>query len=224
MEEAGTPAQPEGLNRRDMLRRSALVGGSLIWTAPAVQTLASPAFADSSPAPGNGPCELTFFVKYDIPGIGPKGFNPGGFAGSDAKCPIEQAGCGPNPAITFVPTLVASTDGGPSAATIKFNGTAIGSVSASQLSGNCVTIDFNMSGDCSIDESSSFFVFKDGGGPACEADESGELNDLPSAVGAPGSTVNAGADSYTFCGGSEQQGGLSHINLCVCVQCADGVL
>ena len=47
--ELGTPA----VSRRDMLRRSALVGGALVWTAPAVQTLAAPAFAAAgSDTPG----------------------------------------------------------------------------------------------------------------------------------------------------------------------------
>lgn len=40
----------EGLGRRDVLKRGAMVGGALVWTVPAVQTLAGPAFAASSPA------------------------------------------------------------------------------------------------------------------------------------------------------------------------------
>jgi hypothetical protein len=43
-----------GTSRRDVLKRGALVGGALIWTAPAVQTLASPAFAAvGSDVPGD---------------------------------------------------------------------------------------------------------------------------------------------------------------------------
>lgn len=39
-----------GLNRRDVLKRSAVVGGTLLWSAPVVQTFARPAFAqDVSP-------------------------------------------------------------------------------------------------------------------------------------------------------------------------------
>ncbi len=53
MDENTPTTEPGGLNRRDMLRRSALVGGALIWTAPAVQTLAAPAFAAGSTTPGD---------------------------------------------------------------------------------------------------------------------------------------------------------------------------
>jgi len=42
----------EGLGRRDLLKRGAMVGGALVWTVPAVQTLAGPAFANGSPATG----------------------------------------------------------------------------------------------------------------------------------------------------------------------------
>jgi hypothetical protein len=44
MTEQTTP-QRAGTSRRDFLRRSAIVGGTLVWTAPVVQTLARPAFA-----------------------------------------------------------------------------------------------------------------------------------------------------------------------------------
>jgi hypothetical protein len=42
-----------GLSRRTLLKRSAIVGGTLVWAAPAVQTLAKPAFA----ATGSSPCD-----------------------------------------------------------------------------------------------------------------------------------------------------------------------
>lgn len=44
-----------GLSRRTLLRRSAVVGGTLVWAAPAVQTLAKPAFA----ATGSAACQAT---------------------------------------------------------------------------------------------------------------------------------------------------------------------
>jgi hypothetical protein len=34
-----------GLSRRDLLRRGAVVGGTLLWAAPAVQSITRPAFA-----------------------------------------------------------------------------------------------------------------------------------------------------------------------------------
>lgn len=39
------PTRPDGLSRRDVLRRGAMFGGALVWTVPAVQTIAGPAFA-----------------------------------------------------------------------------------------------------------------------------------------------------------------------------------
>ena len=47
MTERETPQQG-GLSRRDMLKRSAVVGGALVWTTPAVQSLAGPAFASEA--------------------------------------------------------------------------------------------------------------------------------------------------------------------------------
>jgi hypothetical protein len=64
-----------GLSRRDMLKRSAVVGGAVLWTTPVVQSLASPAFAagtqcsiavvfnaTNSPA---GPCFLIGYTVLD---------------------------------------------------------------------------------------------------------------------------------------------------------------
>lgn len=40
-----------GISRRDLMRRGALVGGTLLWAAPVIQSLSPPAFAHSvSPA------------------------------------------------------------------------------------------------------------------------------------------------------------------------------
>lgn len=44
MESEPSPGS-RGITRREMLKRSAIVGGTLAWAAPAVQTLAQPAFA-----------------------------------------------------------------------------------------------------------------------------------------------------------------------------------
>jgi hypothetical protein len=44
-----------GLDRRSVLRRGAVLGGALVWTVPAVQTIAGPAFATGSPR-----CETSF--------------------------------------------------------------------------------------------------------------------------------------------------------------------
>lgn len=41
-----------GMNRRDFVRRSAVVGGTVIWAAPTIQSFASPAFAQSTEITG----------------------------------------------------------------------------------------------------------------------------------------------------------------------------
>ena len=45
-----------GMTRRDMLRRGAIVGGTLLWVAPAIQSMAPKAFAQTDgAAPGSVP-------------------------------------------------------------------------------------------------------------------------------------------------------------------------
>jgi hypothetical protein len=71
MDENTPNADLGGFNRRDMLRRSALVGGALIWTAPAVQTLAAPAFAAGSTVnenPGTALSEVTLVLQCGTAG------------------------------------------------------------------------------------------------------------------------------------------------------------
>lgn len=41
-------------SRRTMIKRSAVIGGALLWAAPTVQTLSAPAFAAGSPVAGGG--------------------------------------------------------------------------------------------------------------------------------------------------------------------------
>jgi hypothetical protein len=36
-----------GMSRRDLLRRGAVVGGALLWVAPAIQSLTPPAYANT---------------------------------------------------------------------------------------------------------------------------------------------------------------------------------
>jgi hypothetical protein len=50
-----------GLSRRDVIRRSAIIGGSLVWATPAIQSLTTPAFAGT---PGEAGCPDTHtFVR-----------------------------------------------------------------------------------------------------------------------------------------------------------------
>lgn len=45
LDPTATPDAPVGTSRRDMLKRGALVGGSVLWMAPVLQTLTPSAFA-----------------------------------------------------------------------------------------------------------------------------------------------------------------------------------
>lgn len=51
-----------GISRRSVMKRTALVGGAMVWTLPAVQSIAAPAFAAGSPvAPG---CSVSYVVLF----------------------------------------------------------------------------------------------------------------------------------------------------------------
>ena len=79
----GTTAS--GLDRRTLLKRSAVVGGAMVWATPVVQSIASPAFAAGSPG-GQDLCVHIFQFKIDgsfttfssgqTPGCTPTGYDP----------------------------------------------------------------------------------------------------------------------------------------------------
>jgi hypothetical protein len=82
MDEQIPSEETSGLSRRQILKRGAAVGGALVWTVPAVQSLAGPAFAQTLSPGGNGcpPGTTLFGLKV----------NP------DGSC--EDPGSGDNPA------------------------------------------------------------------------------------------------------------------------------
>jgi len=91
MDEITPDGKPEGMSRRAMLRRSALVGGTVVWMAPAVQTLAAPAFANGSTAeeipctPGLALSEVTVLTLCNGKYFWTK-YNPQTNAGSPTEC------------------------------------------------------------------------------------------------------------------------------------------
>jgi hypothetical protein len=189
----------DGLSRRDVLRRSALVGGTMVWMAPAVQTLATPAFAAGSPVPGEQ-CVCTFFLKYD-PSESTGGDYINGFTNTEGGPHLPT--CDPNgvaPAVT--PSL---SDNGAGGVNIVACGGRIGSATATynESNGGCVTVTF---AGFTVSPASSYFIVKDGGGTGCEPADGGEFSDVP-----------AGASSFTFCGDTAPREALSHLNLAVCV-------
>lgn len=52
-----------GMDRRTLIKRGAVVGGTLVWATPVVQSLAKPAFAA-----GSAPCTARVIVVV-IPGV-----------------------------------------------------------------------------------------------------------------------------------------------------------
>jgi hypothetical protein len=42
----------QGISRRELLRRGAIVGGTVAWAAPLIQSLTPPAYAQMGPSPG----------------------------------------------------------------------------------------------------------------------------------------------------------------------------
>jgi hypothetical protein len=42
-----------GISRRELLRRSAIVGGTLVWAAPVIQSITPPAYAQMGQSPGS---------------------------------------------------------------------------------------------------------------------------------------------------------------------------
>jgi hypothetical protein len=50
-----------GMSRRDLIRRGAIVGGTLLWVAPAIQSMAPKAFAQTNgEAPGSARCAACY--------------------------------------------------------------------------------------------------------------------------------------------------------------------
>ena len=77
-----------GMSRRDLLRRGAIVGGTLLWVAPAIQTMAPKAFAQ---VPGaSGGCEVCYCHWFNQRNVdkGQKCYGPGPNLpfNSDATC------------------------------------------------------------------------------------------------------------------------------------------
>lgn len=70
---------PTGFDRRTLLKRGAVVGGTAIWATPVIQSLARPAFAAGSPV-----CVHTYRFKYDVNDGGGGEFDNGEPAGGSA--------------------------------------------------------------------------------------------------------------------------------------------
>jgi hypothetical protein len=93
----------DGPNRRDVLKRGAMVGGALVWAVPAVQTIASPAFAAGSVAEDN--CMVRICIET-TPGVPCTPVCVAG-AGADCCAAINQANAIANPVQRIIALLAA---------------------------------------------------------------------------------------------------------------------
>lgn len=57
--EGSVPRDQGGISRRDLVRRGAVVGGTLLWAAPVIQSLGPAAYAHTVGSPVFGCCECT---------------------------------------------------------------------------------------------------------------------------------------------------------------------
>jgi hypothetical protein len=80
------------LSRRDLIRRGAIVGGSLLWVAPAIQTLTPAASAQTVGSPTFGCCEC---VSGDA---GAEKCNPG-VGGLECNAGPVQSSTGPESSV-----------------------------------------------------------------------------------------------------------------------------
>ena len=74
-----------GIDRRSLIKRSAIVGGALVWTTPIVQSLSGTAFAQTAPGSppprlqgcvGGGLATVRYYIKFEI-GSGAQDFGMG---------------------------------------------------------------------------------------------------------------------------------------------------
>jgi hypothetical protein len=221
-----------GLSRRDILRRSALVGGTLVWAAPTVQALAVPAYAGSEPTPPGDfvpvPCALKIALKWTPAKDGAAAFFEPNYTNDAGDCEPDD----PNASVTrSIVSLGAGSTG--THANLFVGSTYLGTLDVSATStpfNGCYLFDFNLLPCYNVSESSSYYVVKDGndagstGAQNCEDEDRGFLNtDDPDPTDPTYTPTNAASDQYTFCGEVDADGsgatggGLSHVGLVLCI-------
>jgi hypothetical protein len=65
-----------GMSRRDLLRRGAVVGGALLWVAPAIQSLTPPAYANNFSTQSTTCCACVQVKKKVRPACASDHFTP----------------------------------------------------------------------------------------------------------------------------------------------------
>jgi hypothetical protein len=103
-----------GMSRRDLLRRGAIVGGTLLWVAPAIQSMTPKAFAQE----GSPLCAACLAVTIDPPGPTPPFTQHITFLSSATCCDCIDAGGGDILAVVLCAisgdcTIVGGVEDGP---------------------------------------------------------------------------------------------------------------
>ena len=95
----------QGISRREMLRRSAIVGGNLVWMAPAVQTLVKPAFAShgTNTATSRTRCYRYYYILTGKVGVVTQEatYSAAGCQPTDGSNAADSGG--PTVTVTFTP-------------------------------------------------------------------------------------------------------------------------
>jgi hypothetical protein len=107
MEPEETPTT--GISRRSVLKKAA-VGGAVVWAAPTITSMTSPAFADGSPACVSSTCSKVEFGSFSF---FLKCAPPVGFEGCPCACAGAPGVTCPSPdpcSIPFLCVVVPSCD------------------------------------------------------------------------------------------------------------------
>jgi hypothetical protein len=75
-----------GVSRRDAIKRGAVVGGTLLWATPVLQSLATPAFAGSPTDPGCPSTHEFVRLKLEVNGDGSVTVTNGPIGAGQAQC------------------------------------------------------------------------------------------------------------------------------------------
>ena len=120
-----------GFSRRDLMKRGAIVGGTVVWATPVLQSLTTPAFAGTPGEEGCPEGKVTHKFKFEVGEDGsvscvdPGGSSPGGgcsFPGwgdaSDGECAGTSASYDPD-TLCMTITFAASCDAETATAIVK---------------------------------------------------------------------------------------------------------
>jgi hypothetical protein len=92
--------ETRGVSRRDVIKRGAVVGGTVVWATPVLQSLTTPAFAGTPNEPGCPPTHEFVRLKFEVNDDGSVSVSNGpiGHGGPQCDWPEYDAAPGGNTA------------------------------------------------------------------------------------------------------------------------------